>query len=81
MSKFVLYLNQKAALKNFTIFTGKHLCWSLSLIKLQAATPATLLKKNPTQVFSCEYFEIFKNIYYKEHLQAAASVSISLLDM
>ena len=23
-------------LKNFTIFTGKHLCWSLYLIKLQA---------------------------------------------
>ena len=23
-------------LKNFAIFTGKHLCWSLSLIKLQA---------------------------------------------
>ena len=26
----------KAVLKNFTIFTGKHLCWSLLLIKLQA---------------------------------------------
>ena len=24
------------ALKNFAIFTGKHLCWSLFLIKLQA---------------------------------------------
>ena len=23
-------------LKNFVIFTGKHLCWSLFLIKLQA---------------------------------------------
>ena len=27
---------KKAALKNFAIFTGKHLCWSLFLIKLQA---------------------------------------------
>ena len=35
---------KKAALKNFTIFTGKHLCWSLFLIKLQAFTSATLLK-------------------------------------
>ena len=26
------------ALKNFAIFTGKHLCWSLFLIKLQAFT-------------------------------------------
>ena len=27
---------KKAAPKNFIIFTGKHLCWSLFLIKLQA---------------------------------------------
>ena len=26
---------KKAALKNFSIFTGKRLCWSLFLIKLQ----------------------------------------------
>ena len=29
------------ALRNFAIFTGKHLCWSLFLIKLQASRPAT----------------------------------------
>ena len=34
-------------LKNFTIFTGKHLCWSLFLIKLQAF-----------RLFSCEYCKI-----------------------
>ena len=27
---------KKAVLKNFAIFTGKQLCWSLFLIKLQA---------------------------------------------
>ena len=27
---------KKAAPKNFTIFTGNHLCWRLFLIKLQA---------------------------------------------
>ena len=32
-------------LKKFTIFTGKLLCWSLFLMKLQAFMPATLLKK------------------------------------
>ena len=32
-------------LKNFPIFTGKQLCWSLFLIKLQDRRPATLLKK------------------------------------
>ena len=47
-------------LKNFEIFTEKHLCWGLFLIKLQVAT----------QVFSCEYWEVFKNrvSYYIEHL-------------
>ena len=33
------------ALKNFAMFTGKHLCWSLFVIKLQAARFA--IKKRP----------------------------------
>ena len=39
----------KTFLKNFAIFSGKHLCWSLFLIKL----------------FSWEYCEIFKNTFLK----------------
>ena len=35
-----------SALKNFAIFTGKHLCGSFILTKLQAFRPATLLKKD-----------------------------------
>ena len=31
-------------LKYFAIFTGKHTCWSLCLIKLQALKPATYIK-------------------------------------
>ena len=34
-----------------------------------------MLKETPTQVFSCEYCKIFKNIYFEEHLPRAASVS------
>ena len=30
-------------------------------------------KKNPTQMFSCEYCKIFKNTYFKKHLRTAAS--------
>ena len=30
-------------------------------------------KKSPTQVFSSENCEIFKNTYFEKHLQAAAS--------
>ena len=38
-------------LKNFVIFTGKYLCWSHFLIKLQAAS---LLKRDSnTGVFLC----------------------------
>ena len=33
-------------LKNFTICTGKHLFWSLILIKLQTWRPAALLKRD-----------------------------------
>ena len=36
----------KVVHKNFAIFAGKHLCWSLFLIKLQAFRPATSLKRN-----------------------------------
>ena len=49
---------KKATQKNFAVFTGKQLCWSFFLIKLQ--------------VFSCEYCAILKNIYFEEHLCTAA---------
>ena len=35
--------------------------------------PARLSKGTPTQVFSCEYCEIFKNTYFEEDLSTAAS--------
>ena len=46
--------------KNFAKFTGKHLCWSFFLIKLQLQTP--------TQVFSYEYFKFLKNTYFEDRL-------------
>ena len=52
---------KKAVLKNFAIFAGKHLCWSL------------FLKRDSRQVFSCEYCEILKNTYFEKHLRTAAS--------
>ena len=40
------------ALKTFAIFTAKHLCWSLFLMKLQAWRAATLSKRDSnTSVF------------------------------
>ena len=49
---------EKAVLKNFTIFTGKHQCWSLLLTDLRASRPATLFKRDSNTVFSCEYWKI-----------------------
>ena len=45
---------QNSVIRNFAIFTGKHLFWRVFLIKLQALRPATLfnlvLKDTSTQV-------------------------------
>ena len=60
-------------LKKFANFTGKSLCWSLFLIKLQFWGPATLLKKTPTQVLSCEICKLFKSNNFEEHLWVFAS--------
>ena len=59
---------EKAVLKNFAIFTGKHLCCSLCLIKLQAFRTAVLLKRDSNTGVSFVKFvkflrtPIFKNI-------------------
>ena len=45
-------LSNKGALKSLANFTGKHLYWSLFLLK------------TPTQVFSYEICEIFKNTFF-----------------
>ena len=52
---------KKVVLKTLAIFTGKHLCWILVLVKLESI----LLKKAQTQVFSFEYGESFKNTYFQ----------------
>ena len=50
--------------KKFAIFTEKHLWWIY------------YYKDNPTQMLSCEYSKTFKNTYFEEHLQTAASVLV-----
>ena len=49
------------------------MCWGLSLNKERYYVTKGIKKETPTQVFSCEYCKIFKNSYFKEHLQTAAS--------
>ena len=47
-------------LRNFAIFTGKHVCWSLFFNKISGL--------NATQVFFCEYCETFNNSFFIEDL-------------
>ena len=57
-------------LRNFTRFTGKHLCQSLFFNKVNFIKKETL-----AQVFFCEFCEISKNTFFKEHLWTTASVN------
>ena len=68
-------LLKKGMLKNFTIFIGRQLCWSLFVIKLLVFRPVVLLKRYPsTEVFyGSEYCKVSKNTYFEEHLPAAVS--------
>ena len=50
-------------LKNSTIFTGKHLCWSLLLIKFQAFRPCL-----PVNIA-----KFSQTAFFTEHLPVAAS--------
>ena len=56
------------SIKNFAIFTGKHLCWGLFLIKLQVWRSATFLKIDSDTGASCGYYKIFKNSFLIQHL-------------
>ena len=63
---------KNVVLRNFTKFTGKHLCQSLFFNKVAGFRPVTLLKKILAQVFSCELYRISKNIFFTEHLWTTA---------
>ena len=50
----------KSVLKNFAIFTGKHLCWSLFLITFQAFKPAAFQE----HLFWRTYENDYVNMWY-----------------
>ena len=54
---------RKGVVKNFAKFTGKHLCQSLFINKLQAKPFNFINKETQAQVFSCELCEISKNSF------------------
>ena len=57
-------LLKKGVLRNFTKFTGKHLCQSLFLNKFAVLKPAHFIKKETiAQVFSSEFCEPLDNCF------------------
>ena len=55
-------------LKNFAIFKGKHIWWSLFLIKLQIFRPETLLKRDFDRGVFLWILRNFKKSFFIEHL-------------
>ena len=60
-------------LRYFAKFTGKRPCQCLFLNKIACLRPAILLKKRLAQMFSCEFCEISKNTFSREHLRTTAT--------
>ena len=64
---------KKGVLKNDANFTGKHLCWSLFLIKFHVFRPATFLKRY------CNMDVFLWNLWiFKEHLFPGTSANTAL---
>ena len=59
---------KKNILKNFAIFTRKHLCWSLS-----GVFGVNFIKKRLQQRYFPVNITNFENTYFKEHLGTTAS--------
>ena len=62
---------RKGVLRNLAKFTGKHLCQSLFFnifCFLIAASGLQFYFKALTHVFSCEFYKISKNTFFREHL-------------
>ena len=63
---------RKSVLKNFAKFTG-----NLFFNKVTSQACNFIKKDTSTQVFSCEFCEIFKKTFFTEHLQSTASIWIN----
>ena len=62
-------------LKNFSIFTGKHKCSSLRLIKLQALRLEHRLEQRFEQIyFPVNIAKFLKTLFFTEHLRSSHSL-------
>ena len=67
---------KKDVLRNFAIFTGKHLCQSLFFNKVTGLRPATLFKKLLWHRCFPVNFAKFLRTPFTEHLPTTASVDL-----
>ena len=68
--------NKNAVLKNFAIFTEKHLRWSLFLNKNVDLQSWNFIKKRlQRRFFSCEYCKIFRSTWFGQHLWTASNIT------
>ena len=70
LSKYISHpvgSNYQGVLENFT---GKGVCCGVSLINPEGLQ--LYLKETPRQEFSCKICDIFKNVYFEEHLRTAS---------
>ena len=59
----------KSVFQNCVNFTRESICWSLSLLtKFSEWALQLYQKETPSQVFSCEFYAIFKNTCSVEHV-------------
>lgn len=73
-----------SVLINYLKFTGKHRCWNLLLIELQASyfeSVNFISKETPAQVFFCMFWEIFKKTFVIEQLRVTASVISTIFNL
>ena len=65
---------KSGVLKHLPNFIGKHLCWNLVVYKVAVLRSATIFNKRPnTEVFSCEFCQIFMNMFYTENFRTNVS--------
>ena len=64
---------EKGVPRNFAKFTGKDLCQSLFFNKVAGAACNFIKKETLAQVFSFEFYEIFKNTFFYRTPLVAAS--------
>ena len=67
---------EKAFLKILQILQ-KNTCVEPLLNKVVSLQAYNFLKETPTDVFSCEICDIFKNTYFEKHLRRTASENSS----